>query len=571
MVILTSSAGVQAPRALLCTGPQRGGCRRADRRQLRQAGRAPHRRRPDAGLRQMGDAFAALAHLRADPRIDPNRIGVMGVSKGGVATLNTAIAVHREPSATAPLPSSTCMSRSCPTPPSTATPRRTARQSSRCWPAATTTRRRRWRSSTPSACAPRASSIKVKVYASAHHGLRSLGRCSASRTPRTSKSCCRSFIEDATAATSSPPPTGDERARIPRPGRGAIASPRRARAGGGTPELKHGRRPTFGILQRTAFPSRAEPSLPVCGGAVAVIRDGVATARRPAGLGQRGADSSPADGGARTCGLECCKSASIDARAHCGYISGVLRVTVLAALLALLLGPFGASSSITRDILSGGARPAIAGRRPGPGDPRRRRARTSKGGWYGLHPGWKQHWRRAAIRSPPRTVRRRPRPLRQRPLDRCRANTVDKDISIEQRRGAGGDPEAAMTQPARGTARRPRACKGDYPALQKGAGGVARSRPTPSPTALRHAEARHDGPRVTCCASGSPSSRASRPPPALPGGLPTTHSWPWSRPTRRRASSSMASSAPRPPFTCSTASRRAYRADRRQPRRGADC
>src|ERR1700694_4194788 len=30
-----------------------------------------------------GDAFAALALLRTDSRIDPQRIGVMGVSKGG--------------------------------------------------------------------------------------------------------------------------------------------------------------------------------------------------------------------------------------------------------------------------------------------------------------------------------------------------------------------------------------------------------------------------------------------------------------------------------------------------------
>src|SRR5437016_6152618 len=42
-----------------------------------------------------GDGFAALALLRADPRIDRERIGVMGVSKGGVATLNAAIAVRQ--------------------------------------------------------------------------------------------------------------------------------------------------------------------------------------------------------------------------------------------------------------------------------------------------------------------------------------------------------------------------------------------------------------------------------------------------------------------------------------------
>src|ERR1700730_6780660 len=42
-----------------------------------------------------GDAFGALALLRADPRIDAERVGIMGVSKGGVATLNAAIAVRQ--------------------------------------------------------------------------------------------------------------------------------------------------------------------------------------------------------------------------------------------------------------------------------------------------------------------------------------------------------------------------------------------------------------------------------------------------------------------------------------------
>ena len=42
-----------------------------------------------------GDAFAALALLRADPRIDPARIGIMGVSKGGGAALSAAIAVRQ--------------------------------------------------------------------------------------------------------------------------------------------------------------------------------------------------------------------------------------------------------------------------------------------------------------------------------------------------------------------------------------------------------------------------------------------------------------------------------------------
>lgn len=42
------------------------------------------------------DAFAALALLRHDERIDPVRIGVMGVSKGGIAALASAIAVRQQ-------------------------------------------------------------------------------------------------------------------------------------------------------------------------------------------------------------------------------------------------------------------------------------------------------------------------------------------------------------------------------------------------------------------------------------------------------------------------------------------
>lgn len=40
------------------------------------------------------DAVAALRFLRGDPAIDGDRIGVMGVSKGGVAAINSAIAVR---------------------------------------------------------------------------------------------------------------------------------------------------------------------------------------------------------------------------------------------------------------------------------------------------------------------------------------------------------------------------------------------------------------------------------------------------------------------------------------------
>lgn len=41
------------------------------------------------------DAVAALRLLRDDPAIDGVRIGIMGVSKGGVAAINSAIAVRR--------------------------------------------------------------------------------------------------------------------------------------------------------------------------------------------------------------------------------------------------------------------------------------------------------------------------------------------------------------------------------------------------------------------------------------------------------------------------------------------
>jgi dienelactone hydrolase len=42
------------------------------------------------------DAFAALAELKKDKRIDPDRIGVMGVSKGGLVAQNAAMLVRRE-------------------------------------------------------------------------------------------------------------------------------------------------------------------------------------------------------------------------------------------------------------------------------------------------------------------------------------------------------------------------------------------------------------------------------------------------------------------------------------------
>jgi dienelactone hydrolase len=42
------------------------------------------------------DAFAALAELQKDKRIDPNRIGIMGVSKGGLVAQNVAFTLRQE-------------------------------------------------------------------------------------------------------------------------------------------------------------------------------------------------------------------------------------------------------------------------------------------------------------------------------------------------------------------------------------------------------------------------------------------------------------------------------------------
>lgn len=43
------------------------------------------------GVQMVSDAFGALKLLRANPRIDGNRVGVQGVSKGGTVALDTAI------------------------------------------------------------------------------------------------------------------------------------------------------------------------------------------------------------------------------------------------------------------------------------------------------------------------------------------------------------------------------------------------------------------------------------------------------------------------------------------------
>src|SRR5258708_39486317 len=98
MVILTSSAGVQRHREhYYAQALPEAGCAALIVDSF--TGRGVRRTVADqtlvSGAQMEGDAFAALALVRADPRIDPGRIGIMGVSKGGVATLNAAIAVRQ--------------------------------------------------------------------------------------------------------------------------------------------------------------------------------------------------------------------------------------------------------------------------------------------------------------------------------------------------------------------------------------------------------------------------------------------------------------------------------------------
>lgn len=184
-----------------------------------------------------GDAFAALALLRSDPRIDRGRIGVMGVSKGAGATLNAAIAVRQRWRAgfdplfdlhVAICPGATAQHRD----PTTHgrpiyfmlagrddyTPAPLALEYAERMRAAGNRR------------------IKVKVYSGAHHGWESLGPVFDIRDAE-NWSCCRNFIED------------DGRHFVIATGR-AMSEPayqawartncvtRGARAGGGTAELK---------------------------------------------------------------------------------------------------------------------------------------------------------------------------------------------------------------------------------------------------------------------------------------------------------------------------------------------
>ena len=240
MVILTSSAGVQRHRehyyaqvlneagvaALILDSFGGRGVRRtvADQTLV-------------SAAQMEGDAFAALAHLKSDPRIDPGRIGVMGVSKGAGATLNAAIAVRQHwrggfphlfdlhvaicPGATAQHRDATTHDRPIffmlagrddytPAPLAIDYAERMRAAGNNC--------------------------IKVKVYSGAQHGWESLGPVFDIKDAE-NWSCCTNFIEDdgshfvVAAGRAFSEPDYQAWARLHCITRGA-------RAGGGTAELK---------------------------------------------------------------------------------------------------------------------------------------------------------------------------------------------------------------------------------------------------------------------------------------------------------------------------------------------
>ncbi len=258
MVILTSSAGVQRHRehfyaqalnaagmaALIVDSFGGRGVRRtvADQTLV-------------SAAQMEGDALAALAWLRADPRIDGNRIGVMGVSKGAGAALATAIAVrqrwrpgfpHLFDLHVAICPGGTSQHRDATTHDRPIffmlagrddyTPAPLAIEYAERMRAAGNRR------------------IKVKVYGGAHHGWESLGPVFDIKDAE-NWSCCRNFIEDdgshfvVAAGRRMGEPEYQAWARLNCVTKGA-------RAGGGTQELR--RRATDDLLAFLAVHGFAE-------------------------------------------------------------------------------------------------------------------------------------------------------------------------------------------------------------------------------------------------------------------------------------------------------------------------
>lgn len=240
MVILTSSAGVQRHRehyyaqalneigiaALIVDSFTGRGVRRtvADQTLV-------------SAAQMEGDAFAALALLRADPRIDGDRIGLMGVSKGGGAALNAAVAVrqrwrrgfpHLFDLHVAICPGATAQHRDPRTFGKPMFFMLAARDDYTPAPLAVGYAERMRAAGNPN--------IRVKVYGSAHHGWESIGPVFDIKDAE-NWSCCTNFIEDdgshfvVAAGRAMSEPDYQAWAR-------QHCITRGARAGGGTPELK---------------------------------------------------------------------------------------------------------------------------------------------------------------------------------------------------------------------------------------------------------------------------------------------------------------------------------------------
>ena len=427
-----------------------------------------------------GDAFAALALLRADPRIDPapdRRHGRLQGRRGD------AQCRHRRAPALARAASLTCstsMSRSAPAPPpSTAMPRRTAGRCSSCWPA------RDDYTPAPLAIeyAERMRSagndrIKVKVYGSAHHGWESIGPVFDIKDAE-NWSCCRNFIED------------DGSHFVPAAGR-AMSEPeyqawarqhcvtRGARAGGGTPELEA-----------------------ACDGG---------SARLPAQPWLR---------------------ASMDESDVSGYTCGVIRLRFLAVVLAFVVPILGSLPPLPMRLCGSDRTPP----RPAP----RRLLKAIRGAAdHGLRsrlvpasPTSRRRWQPAA--DPRRPRRCSPTAFVAYASDvstgRVRANRVDKDIDIQQRKVERADLAEGRRRGRRISPPISRALppKGDYPALQKALAAWrdkrAKATFTPLPDGDR-AEARHDRSARAAAAQapGRARPRGSRAGARWP--ISTTSRWP---------------------------------------------
>ena len=266
MVLLTSSAGVQRHREHYYAAA------------LNEAGiaaaivdsfgpRGVRRTVADQALvsaaQMEGDAFALLARLRGDRRIDPARIGVMGVSKGGGAALATAIAVRQRWRGGFPhlfdlhvaiCPGATAQHRDPATHDRPIFFMLAARDDYTPAPMAVEYAERM------RAAGNRR--VKVKIYGSAHHGWESIGPVHDIRDAE-NWSCCRNWIEDdgrhfvVAAGRTMSEPEYQAWAR-----RHCVT--RGARAGGGTAELK--RRATADLLAFLAVhefaPQWTNPALP---------------------------------------------------------------------------------------------------------------------------------------------------------------------------------------------------------------------------------------------------------------------------------------------------------------------